>query len=109
MGVINSDGEIVLPIVYTYVGQFFHTPGFSTDFAPVNIGAELVWDNSVESYWGWGDYALIGGKWGFIDTSGNLIIPAELEYDLVYPIVDGMAAVRRDGKWGFVAVRPDTD
>jgi len=107
MGVINGSGEIILPIAYTHVGQFFHTPGFSTNFAPINIGAEWVWDNSVASYWGDGGHELRGGKWGFIDTSGNLIIPAELEYDLVYPVVDGMAAVRRDGKWGFVAVRPD--
>lgn len=104
MGVINSSGEIVLPIVYTHVGHFFHPLGFRTSFAPINIGAEWVWDNSVESYWGDGGYELIGGKWGFIDTNGNLVIPVELEYDIVLPVVEGMAAVRRDGKWGFIAV-----
>jgi len=105
-GIINSNGEVVLPIEYTHIGQFWHPPGFGADLAPVNIGAQLVWDNSADSYEGFGDYVLRGGKWGFIDTSGNLVIPAELEYDLVYAVTNGMAAVMRDGKWGFVAVTP---
>jgi len=106
-GVINSNGEIVLPIEFTHIGSFWHPPGFPADLAPVNIGARWVWDNSAHSYDGFGTYVLRGGRWGFIDKSGNLVIPAELEYDLVYAVTGGMAAVMRDGKWGFVAVTPD--
>jgi len=106
-GVVNSTGDFVLPIEYTHIGSFWHHPGFPTGFAPVNIGAEWVWDSSANEYDGSGTYVLRGGKWGFIDTSGNLVIPIELAYDLVYPVTNGMAAVMRDGKWGFIAVRID--
>jgi len=107
MGVINSAGEIVLPIVYTHVGSFFSSSSFPAYLASVNIGAELVWDNSANLYDNSGDYVLRGGKWGFIGIYGNLVVPAGLEYDLVYPVVDGMAAVMRDGLWGFLSVIPD--
>ena len=107
-GIINTSGEIVLPIEYTHIGSFWHSHGYDIALAPVNIGAQWVWSLNVESYEGFGGYALTGGKWGFIDISGNLVVPAELEYDYVNSVVDGMAAVMRDGKWGFIAVTPDT-
>jgi len=34
----------------------------------------------------------------------NLVFSAELKYDSANPVVDGMAAVMCDGKWGFMAV-----
>ena len=107
MGVINGSGEVVLPIEYTHIGSFWRSSGLHTNFAPVNIGAEWVWNPGADSYDGFGGgYELMGGKWGFIDANGNLVVPVELEYDLVNPVIDGMAAVMRDGKWGFIAVRP---
>jgi len=107
MGVINGSGEIVLPIEYTLIDSFWHSSGFLTGFAPVNIGADWVWDKNANEVDGSGMYVLRGGKWGFIDTSGNLVVPAVLEYDLVYSVTDGMAAVMRDSMWGFISVRAD--
>ena len=40
------------------------------------------------------------GKCGYIDKTGQLVIP--LEYDTVYPFSDGMAVVRKGDKWGAI-------
>ncbi|MGL4567916.1 MAG: WG repeat-containing protein [Fusobacteriaceae bacterium] len=42
----------------------------------------------------------IGGKYGFIDKSGNLVIPAK--FDKAWEFSDGLANVEIDGKWGFI-------
>ena len=41
-----------------------------------------------------------GGKWGYIDGYGKVIIP--LEYEEVRNFSEGLAAVRKDGKWGYI-------
>ena len=41
-----------------------------------------------------------GGKWGYIDGYGKVIIP--LEYEEVGNFSEGLAAVRKDGKWGYI-------
>ncbi|MBZ5613338.1 MAG: WG repeat-containing protein [Acidobacteriia bacterium] len=43
---------------------------------------------------------LVGGKFGFVDGSGQFKIPAAFEDAL--PFSDGMAAVRLRDKWGFI-------
>ncbi|HML37407.1 MAG TPA: WG repeat-containing protein [Bacillota bacterium] len=40
------------------------------------------------------------GKYGFLDLSGNEIIP--LVYDDAFSFHEGLAAVCKDGKWGFI-------
>lgn len=40
------------------------------------------------------------GSWGYIDKSGNVVIP--FEYDNVYGAGDGLAAVVKDRKCGLV-------
>lgn len=41
------------------------------------------------------------GKWGFIDTNGNMVI--EPKYIAVWSFSEGLAAVQiQDGKWGFI-------
>ncbi len=41
-----------------------------------------------------------GGRWGFIDAAGNVVIaPA---YECVRDCSDGLIGVRSDGHWGFV-------
>ena len=40
------------------------------------------------------------GKWGYIDTSGAMVIPPQFEY--ARPFSEGLAAVIQDGKWGFI-------
>jgi septum formation inhibitor MinC len=40
------------------------------------------------------------GKWGFIDTTGALVIPAD--YEQITPFSEGFAAVQKDRKWYFI-------
>ena len=40
------------------------------------------------------------GKYGFIDKSGNVVIP--FKYDSAYSFSEGLAVVRLDGKYGFI-------
>ena len=40
------------------------------------------------------------GKWGYIDKSGNVVIP--LEYDNAYGADSGLASVMKDEKCGLV-------
>lgn len=40
------------------------------------------------------------GKYGFLDLSGNEIVP--LIYEEAFPFQEGVAAVCREGKWGFI-------
>lgn len=42
----------------------------------------------------------LNGKYGFVDKSGNVVIP--LKYDLAWWFSEGLASVRLNGKWGFV-------
>ena len=41
-----------------------------------------------------------GGKWGFRDSSGNVVVPAK--YDAINDFSEGLIAVRQNEKWGFV-------
>ena len=42
------------------------------------------------------------GKFGFIDTTGKEIIPANLPYDEVDIFSDGLCRVKKDGLYGFI-------
>lgn len=44
--------------------------------------------------------ARVGKRWGFVDRSGGLVVPAR--YEKVEPFSEGLAAVRRGGHWGFI-------
>ena len=45
------------------------------------------------------------GKWGTIDTDGNVIAPITLAFDKLSPQNDGSAVVCRDGKYGLIGPR----
>jgi len=46
------------------------------------------------------DYESPGYRWGFIDTTGELVIPAM--FDEVSRFSEGKAAVNQDGLWGYI-------
>ena len=49
-----------------------------------------------------GTYAAVesNGKWGFVDTKGNVVI--EPQYEAAHSFSYGFAAVKSNGKWGFI-------
>jgi len=96
--------KVVVVAKYTYVNPF------SCGLAAVNIGGERIDDE-----YGYYDSYYIGGKWGFTNTKGIVVVP--LKYDDVNDFSDGMAAVNIGGtvaydeydesyfiggKWGFI-------
>ena len=44
-----------------------------------------------------------GGKWGYIDGYGKVIVP--LEYEDVSNFNEGLAPVRKDDKWGYINLK----
>lgn len=41
-----------------------------------------------------------GGKWGFVNTKGEIVI--EAQYENAKSFSNGLAAICKDGKWGFI-------
>lgn len=69
-GLIDNSGKEIVKPTYDLV----LVSDFSADLVPVNIGGVWVEDE----YDGYPD----GGKWGFINKTGKVVIP--LEYDFVF-------------------------
>ena len=70
-----------------YDTETFTPTGFECD------NADLFFDDGLAAFES-------GGKWGFVDISGNTVI--EPQYEQARSFHNGYAAVKRDGKWGFI-------
>lgn len=76
--------------VWNYVEPYGTTPMFSTEFAEARDFAEgLAPVKDADS-----------GKWGYIDQSGDYVIPAQ--FDQAYSFSDGLAGVQVGDKRGFI-------
>jgi hypothetical protein len=86
-GYFDRQGKVVVDPKYDDVKEF------SEGLAAVNEGAKS--ERSMVPL-------LLGGKWGFIDKTGRLIVP--LQFDRVDPkgFSDGKALVQSNGKWSFI-------
>ena len=105
---INLKGEAVIQDFDNYVIE----PSDNTYIVGVRKECKyMVYDlngNLLDTYDGfinnWSDDAIFavkkGGKWGYIDGYGKIIIP--LEYEEVGDFSEGLAAVRKDNKWGYI-------
>ena len=105
---INLKGEAVIQDFDNYVIE----PSDNTYIVGVRKKCKyMVYDlngNLLDTYDGfinnWSDDAIFavkkGGKWGYIDGYGKVIIP--LEYEEVGDFSEGLAAVRKDDKWGYI-------
>ena len=113
---INLKGEPVIQDFDNYVIQNFDNyviePSDNTYIVGVRKECKyMVYDlngNLLDTYDSfinnWSGNAIFGvkkgGKWGYIDGYGKVIIP--LEYEEVRNFSEGLAAVRKDGKWGYI-------
>ena len=76
----------------------------------VELTPEFV--NAIQKYEKLGSFneglapVLRDGKWGFINTKGEEVIPCQYpnpyEDFTASPFYEGMALVQKDGKWGFI-------
>ncbi|MGO8751976.1 MAG: WG repeat-containing protein [Thermoguttaceae bacterium] len=80
MGFKDATGKTVVEPKYDEVGAF------SSGLAPVNLGAKMahVMNSSMKD----------GGKWGYVDLRGKLVVPITLKY--AHEFSDGLARVYDD-------------
>lgn len=95
-GYIDKTGKVVIPFQYDGADRFFE------GLASVLVGAKLV-DVEVTVYGTGGappvkklEKQLVGGKYGYIDTTGKMVIPP---YIYAGKFSEGLAAVGVGGKW----------
>lgn len=95
-GYIDKTGKVVIPIQYDSAGPF------SEGLAPVVVDAKLV-DVEVTEYGTGGappvkkvEKRLVGGKYGYIDSTGKMVIPP---YDYAGEFSEGLAMVAVGGEW----------
>src|ERR1019366_5209202 len=67
-----------------------YVKSFTEGLAAVNNGGKIIGENTVQ-----------GGKWGFIDNTGKMVIPEQFE-DAWGFTPDGLAIVKKTGKWGYI-------
>ena len=82
VGCIDLKGNEVVPVIYDDIGFW------GNNLIPVNIGARKI------------DYSKKGGKWGFCNSKGNLVIPTK--FDKAESFYEGISAVQIGRKWGFI-------
>ena len=99
-GYLNRMGEEVVETKYDKIcsfssiniGNFFILPILAPNYqGPYNEEAFFCYGLT---------YVMLDGKFGFIDTTGKVIVP--IIYDWVSIFLEELAAVYLDGKWGFV-------
>jgi hypothetical protein len=79
--------------VYTAAGNF------AEGLAPVSMTKDAQFTSTELETNAEPIYAR-GGWWGFIDTTGKLVI--EIKFNAVSQFSEGLARVRQNGKWGFI-------
>ena len=73
----------------------------STMFALAFSVGVAICSPAFGSEWTWDLYSIeVDDLRGFVDQSGHIVVPPI--YDQVFSFREGLAAVKRDGKWGFI-------
>jgi len=86
-GLVDNTGkEIIKPETYD------HLNSYSDGLVAVNLGGK--WNKEIEP-----DFE--GGKWGFIDLAGKVVIPIQYDY-VVWDFYEGKAKVRMGKKEFFI-------
>lgn len=117
-GYIDSSGKEILPTVFEFIGkrhdkysvimsngvwELFNVDNHNRTRIPkasyvgplqnglfkINIGGDYLEQGKVE-----------GGSWGYINQNGEVVI--EPIYEYAYNFSEGLAAVKQNGKYGFI-------
>jgi serine/threonine protein kinase len=106
-GFIDSTGREIIPFLYQDAFPFLE--GFATvkrnnKFSFINKSGQTINDFTFDNtlcYFTDGAVAVaIQNKWGFIDTTGRIIVQAK--YQKVKDFHEGLAAVQEKGLWGCI-------
>lgn len=88
-GFKNANDKVIIACKYAFVYPF------SEGLAAVNLGGKVGFDAEYTN-----DYFVNGGKWGYINETGKLIIPTK--YEAAEFFYDGFAIVELNGKKAFI-------
>jgi hypothetical protein len=105
-GVINAQGEEIIPVKYDYVHRF-DRDGLAQVAAQGKVGlvnaegkstAAVRYDEMQKSPWrGWISVSL-NGKWGLLDEKGNEVIPLRFNAPFQRSSYHGLARTQLDGR-----------
>jgi hypothetical protein len=76
--------KVIVPCKYKMALAFFENRG------AVNIGGTTTYDSKYTN-----DYTCKGGLWGYVDSTGTMVVPAK--YTLADEYHNGFSAVERNG------------
>ena len=113
-GFIDKSGDTVIPHLYYRVSDF-HEGLANIGNAIITISEPLIDKSNKWVQWPfreyYGDWYFTEGfarvcshsnhKWGFIDKSKKSVVPPK--YDEASHFSEGLAAVKLNGKWGFIS------
>ncbi len=129
-GFIDKSGNIAIPTNYSFACDFSDSLAWVSNgkhYGCIDKTGKLIIDfvydvpekHRLEAYydqprkaWNMREYrggykfceglsgVNIGGKWGFVDNNGQVIVP--FEYDDIRNFSEGFAWVMKKGKWGLV-------
>lgn len=94
-GYADTSGKIVVPIEYDS----------SWDNYFLDLSGERAGKFKEYCYAATEGYVPLrkGNAWSLADTSGNIVIP-EGVFEAIRPVYDGKCWVKKDGKWGVIAL-----
>ena len=94
-GYINNKGEIVIPFEYEESWNYEQTGEYSTYQMHYCYGATEGFVPLCKN-----------GTWEMRDTNGNIVIPSGY-FEAIRPVYNGKCWVKKDGKWGVIALKGD--
>jgi len=97
VGIVSPQGEWLLPPLYSQIERLGR-PIFQFGWPIISSNAYYSDSGMQNSYWiirEWGR-----DSYGVVDSNGKILIP--MKYDAISSYNDGVAAVKVDGKIGFV-------
>ncbi|MFZ2959028.1 MAG: WG repeat-containing protein [Candidatus Ozemobacteraceae bacterium] len=104
-GFIDTEAQMTLPYQFDAIWQPPQPSGFRMVFTGDGETVEDAVEIKIEANWSAGFApgifpVRIGEKWGIIASSGNWIVPADL--DEIQAVQGNRAMARRNGKFGFL-------
>lgn len=94
-GFVNQAGKVVIPL------QFNGVSDFAEGLAAVNKGCIMSETVTPHLYRPRPFLGCEGGKWGYINTQGDMVIP--LQYDTVSPHFSaGLSLVSKNNQYGYI-------
>ena len=113
-GLVDTTGRVILPMGAHGAIRHF-TPEllvvsegkYPTPVGLMDIEGNWVLPPIFYSIWSMGEglaWTSLDDRRGVITMTGEILIPTELDFEWSLGMSEGLVAVRREGKWGFIRI-----